>query len=233
MSALSWAQQFIDTHGDTLPPECVEFLSSQIVELEKEPVDVAPLPPDPKKPTIIRDRKGLEKAASELAIDVELAFDIETAGLDPLRGEIVGLGFATGELAYYVPTGHRFQADGSLLPDQLQVSTVARALKLAERRMIAHNAKFELRWLRRHAGIECHFIWDTMLGAALLRSDLSAKLKDAGPRELDVPDWSLPKDEMKNMQFLPVPRVADYCAADCYYTFLLYRKQIRCLASNT
>src|SRR5262249_49173660 len=50
-----------------------------------------------------------------------------------------------------------------------------------------HNAKFELAWLRRHAGIDPDFAWDTLLAARLLRPDLDAGLKAVAERELDAP----------------------------------------------
>ena len=69
-----------------------------------------------------------------------------------------------------------------------------------------------------------------MLAARLLRSDLPAELKDLAVRELDVPDWGLTKADIERVQFLPIERVARYCAKDCRYTLELYRRQRACLA---
>ena len=197
--------------------------------LDEQPEHAVALAPDPKKPLIVRDHDTLEKAASSILANADVAIDLETSSLNPRRGEIVGLGIAVAGRTFYFPTGHRSQSDQRLLPDQLPLSDVVTALKLVERPLIAHNGKFELRWLRRHAGIDCHFTWDTMIAAALLRSDQPANLKAVAARELDVLDWSLPAKEMPHLQFLPIDRVAAYCAADCFYTLELYGRQRRCL----
>ena len=60
-----------------------------------------------------------------------------------------------------------------------------------------------------------------------------ADLKDLASRVLDVPDWSLCKEEIKATQFLPVERVARYCAKDCRYTLELFWRQQVCLDSAT
>jgi ribonuclease D len=117
-----------------------------------------------------------------------------------------------------------------LLPDQFTAPEVAAALGLGRLPLVAHNAKFELKWLRRHAGISPHFVWDTMLVARLLRSDLPSGLKETAVRELDVPDWGLSKEELGRIQFLPIDRVARYCAKDVWYTLQLMRRQQACLA---
>jgi hypothetical protein len=58
---------------------------------------------------------------------------------------------------------------------------------------------------------------------------LPADLKTLAGRELDVPDWGLSKAEIKRLQFLPIEVVAAYCAKDCAYALLLYRRQLACL----
>jgi DNA polymerase I-like protein with 3'-5' exonuclease and polymerase domains len=96
--------------------------------------------------------------------------------------------------------------------------------------MIGHNAKYEYKWLFHHGKIRCQFAWDTMIAARLLRSDLPADLKSLAARDLDVPEWDLPKGEKARIRFLPIEDVAAYCAKDCWYTLMLYRRQKECLA---
>jgi hypothetical protein len=70
-----------------------------------------------------------------------------------------------------------------------------------------------------------------MLAARLIRSDLSADLEDLAVRVLDVPGWEFTAAEIKRIQFMPVERVALYCAKDCRYTLQIFEAQQRCLKS--
>lgn len=224
----AWASTLIDKLGPGLRDEDRALLNSQIRGIANKNQLASALPPDPTAVTIVRSQQHLRQVIELLAKAPEVAIDLETSSLDPLAGEIVGVGLSAACGNYYVPINHRFEASGLLRPDQLPLETVATALRLGELPLVAHNAKFEYRWLRRHAGIECRFVWDVMLAARLIASHLGAELKELGSRELDVPDWSLSQQEMKRMQFLPIEQAARYCAKDCYYTLELMRRQQLC-----
>ena len=58
---------------------------------------------------------------------------------------------------------------------------------------------------------------------------LPAGLKEMATRELDVPDWGLPHADLQRIQYLPIDRVARYCAKDAYYSLDLMRRQQQCL----
>jgi DNA polymerase I-like protein with 3'-5' exonuclease and polymerase domains len=225
-----WARGLLNRATNDWSDEEQAVLDGQITSLANVEPSAAILPPDPTAPTIVRDRKALKQVAARLRESPEVVIDIETSALDPFVGEIVGMGLSTAEANYYVPTGHRDRETKLIRPDQLPTDAVARVLRLEELRLVAHNAKFEFRWLRRHAGVTCRFVWDVMLAARLIASHLPAQLKDLAPRELGVPDWSLSKEEIQIIQILPVERVAHYCAKDCRYTMDLFRRQQSCLA---
>ena len=224
-----WVEGMIGELSRQLPAEEMAVLKSQANALNEATPTCKMLAPDPTKPTIVRDQDGLADLAAKVAVAAELTVDLETQGLDPHRGQIVGVGLAVGESTFYIPTSHRFETDGALRPGQLPLIDVMAALRLQEKSLIGHNAKYETKWLSYHGGVKCHFTWDTMIAARLLRSDLPADLKDLAVRELDVPDWGLSKAELKRIQLLPIEMVAAYCAKDCWYTTMLYRRQQACL----
>ena len=226
----SWARRLIGELPDDTPAEELAVLNSQVSALTAAAPAANLPPPDPTAPQVVRDRKDLKQVARLVGEADEVIIDLETSSLDPRSGEVVGVGLAITGGNYYLPVGHRFEETGRLRPDQLPLDVVVRELRLADLPLIAHNAKFEFRWLRRHAGVACRFIWDTMIAARLLRSDQSAELKDVAARELDVPDWGMTKADIERVQLLPIERVARYCAKDCYYTLELYRRQRSCLA---
>jgi len=225
----AWARRALEGLPDDIPEDERTLLALQVEELAEAAPSASAPPPDPTSPRIVRDRDGLEAVGRLLAESPEVVIDLETSSLDPRAGEIVGLGLAVAGGCFYLPVHHRSEADSLLRPDQLPLDAIVGELPLARLPLVAHNAKFEFRWLRRHAGVACTFIWDVMLAARLQRSDRSAELKDLAARELDVPDWGMTAAEIRRVQFLPIDRVARYCAKDCRYTLELYRRQRSCL----
>ncbi|MEI7684647.1 MAG: hypothetical protein WCL32_06445 [Planctomycetota bacterium] len=225
----AWARQALDAIANEISSDDRALLESQVAALAKATPSATPPPPDPTAATVVRDINTLKKVAAQLKDAPEVAIDLETSSLDPRIGEIVGIGLSASNVNFYFPIAHRCEVRKSLLADQLPVDAVVKVLCLDRLPLIAHNAKFEFRWLRRHAGVTCKFIWDTMVAARLRASHLPADLKDLAMRELDVPDWSLDKAGIKNVQFLSIERVARYCAKDCRYTLELYRRQRECM----
>jgi len=220
-----WARRILSELPDDIPDDERAVLDGQVRALIDQAGIADPLPPDPTAPKVVRDLKALERVNGIVGDAAEVVIDIETSSLDPTLGEIVGVGLATEAGNHYLPVNHRFEDSGLLRPDQLPLDVVMRGLGLAGIPLIAHNAKFEFKWLRSHAGEACTFAWDTMIAARLLRSDQSAELKDVAVRMLDVPDWGMTGADIARVQFLPVERVARYCAKDCRYTLQLYQRQ--------
>jgi len=228
----AWAEQLITIHGDQWSAEDLATLAEQVEALRCAAVCTpsTPLPPTPLTPTVVRTTAELAELAKALCGEPVVAVDLETTSLDPRCGQVVGIGVAVAARTFYVPLHHRDQQTGQLLPDQLLLAEVAAAVNFAELPLVAHNAKFELKWLRQHLGLTPHFTWDVMIAAALLRSDLPAGLKEVAVRELDVPDWGLSQADLQAIGFLPIARVARYCAADCRHILELYRRQVTCLS---
>jgi DNA polymerase I-like protein with 3'-5' exonuclease and polymerase domains len=229
LDVAAWSQAVLAENAAALSEDELAVIEGQLQSMAASAPPVALLPPDPTAASVVQDRKALKQVSKKLADAAEVVIDLETNSLAPRGGEIVGIGLSVADANYYVPTGHRFEESKLLRPDQLPVDVVAKELRLEQLPLVAHNAKFEFRWLRRHTGLACRFVWDVMLAARLLAAHLPADLKDLAMRELDVPDWALGKEEIERVQFLPVERVARYCAKDCYYTLELYRRQQACL----
>jgi len=226
-----WAElllsEFEQTGGTT--EHDLEILRHQVADLNTEEASDG-IEPKERKFEVVRSRQDLEQVAEAVAAADVVALDLETTSINHRNGEIVGVGLAISEQEFYVPVAHRFPETGEPVPDQLPLSVVVGVLDLTCLQLIAHNAKFELHWLRTHAGVNCTFLWDTMLAARLLRSDKRARLKEVAMRVLDVADWSLPKTDMGELAVMPVDTVARYCCLDCRMTRRLYEEQIKCLA---
>jgi len=230
VSAQDWAKNFVNSLKGSLSVSA-EYRAILETQLARFSTDTPCKPAgDPTQPTIIRDTAILDKVSGELSSASAVVIDLETSSLDHRHGEIVGIGLAIPTGAFYIPVAHRFEQSRELLPDQLSLATVADVIHLERMPLVAHNAKFEFKWLRRHLDFIPRFVWDTFLAAVLIRADQPASLKEVAQRELDVPDWGLSTQELERIQFLPIDQVARYCAKDVWYTLELMRRQQACLS---
>jgi DNA polymerase-1 len=143
----------------------------------------SPLSPAP-RPTVWRSKEGLGWIAAILANATRIALDIETYGtnkgdaLDPWRGEIRFLSLRGN-------TGGIWLIDLRSTGYDLGPLTTT----LEEKTIIAHNAKFDLLWLRTKCGLNLQRVFCTLTASRLLAAGLklSNKLDDCLERHLEVP----------------------------------------------
>lgn len=83
---------------------------------------------------------------------------------------------------------------------------------------VAHNGKYDLRWLR-HNGVDMLETFDTMIAAHLLDENRPKGLKPLAHTILGVADWSIPTDDLWTT---PIRKVLEYNGYDTWYTYQLY-----------
>jgi DNA polymerase-1 len=148
---------------------------------------------------LINDAEGVRNACRELADERLLGFDTETTELDPYRGDLRLVQFSTGR-ATYVFDLKNFGSNGSLRANS-DLAPLRDLLADAGKIKIAHNAKFDAKWVRYHLGAELNGIVDTFLASQLIAAGDSERrhsLADVAQfftgTELDkseqVSDWS-------------------------------------------
>lgn len=148
---------------------------------------------------LINDAEGVRNACRELAGEKLLGFDTETTELDPYRGDLRLMQFSTGRATYVIDL-KGFGSNGSLRlnPD---LEPLRDLLADREKLKIAHNAKFDAKWVRHHIGAELNGIVDTFLASQLIAAGDSERrhsLADVAQfftgTELDkseqISDWS-------------------------------------------
>ena len=115
---------------------------------------------------LVTDAEGVQKACRELANARYLGFDTETTELDPYRGDLRLVQFSTGKATYVIDLKN-FASNGSLRehPDLAPLRDV---LSDPARVKVAHNAKFDAKWVRHHLGVELNGIFDTFLASQLI-----------------------------------------------------------------
>lgn len=157
-----------------------------------------------------------------------VSYDIETTGFDYLdpEGEILMLGLSTGARHFIIPIGwpgapwRKVQRKlGSMLE-----------MALEGKKLVAHNGKFDNKWLASKLGWHPFQTFDTMLASHLLDENSANGLKPLSKLFFDADDYELPQPIDPRKTSLEV--AGKYCALDVHYTFRLYEKYKAELAAD-
>ena len=155
----------------------------------------------------IRDADGVRKACDELKGSEYLGFDTETTELDPYRGDLRLVQLSNGKNTVVVDLKpFRERGDVRSLPE---LAPLRDLLASTIETKVAHNAKFDAKWVRHHLGVEIGSVYDTYLASQLISagdSDRRHGLADLAQfflgTELDkteqISDWSA--DELSASQ---------------------------------
>jgi len=121
---------------------------------------------------LINDAEGLKKAIAELEKEPFLGFDVETTELEPYRGELRLVQLSNGRNTKVVDLR---AFGGGASPEDVQRLRKNPALQplrdlLGSRKQvkIAHNAKFDSKWVKHTLGIEIGAVYDTYLASVLV-----------------------------------------------------------------
>jgi len=150
---------------------------------------------------LVKDADGVRRACEELAGEPALGFDTETTELDPYRGELRLVQLSSVRKTFVFDllpfaSGESLAAHPALAPLRGLLGGDATV-------KVAHNAKFDAKWVRHHVGCEVNNLFDTYLASQLIsagdgerRHGLADVAKFFTQTELDkteqVSDWSTP-----------------------------------------
>lgn len=181
---------------------------------------------------LITDAEALAGACAELASEDVLGFDTETTELDPFDGEIRLVQFSNGRDTVVIDL-KPFAAKGD--PRTLSELEPLRRLIAADRPVkIAHNAKFDAKWVSHHLGVTLGGVFDTMLASQLIaagdqdrRHSLAEVARFFLDTEVDkteqVSDWSA--EELSHAQI-------EYAARDAAMMIPLREKIVERLRGD-
>lgn len=85
-------------------------------------------------------------------------------------------------------------------------------------KQIAHNGKFDSRWLR-HFGVNTRVTFDTLLACHLLDENRPKGLKPQAVSRLGVAPWGI---DTKDLDNTPLEEVLEYNALDTFYMYHIY-----------
>lgn len=157
----------------------------------------------------VTDAGAAARAVEELRRVGTLGFDTETTELDPYKGRLRLVQLSTGRSTYvfdvFKLSGEDARADQGLAP-------LRELLEDAAVTKIAHNAKFDLKWVRHHLGCETNGVFDTFLASVLIaagdgdrRHSLADVAKFFTDVELDkseqISDWNAAELSQSQLQY--------------------------------
>ncbi len=114
----------------------------------------------------IEDAEGLETAIEGFGHTGFVGFDSETTELDPLLGELRLVQLSDGKKTLIVDL-RKFAENGGLR-DATGLEPLRKLLSDERVVKVAHNAKFDAKWVRHHLGCELRGIFDTYLASQLI-----------------------------------------------------------------
>ncbi len=158
----------------------------------------------------ITDAEGLKKACAELQNTGFIGFDTETTELDPYRGDIRLVQLSDGKSTQVIDL-KPFAARGDLRTME-ELAPLRDLLSDTARIKIAHNAKFDAKWVRHHLGADLNGVFDTFLASQLI----SAGDQDRRHSLADVTQFFTGVELDKSMQ------VSDWSAAELSHSQVEY-----------
>lgn len=179
---------------------------------------------------LIKDESSLRAACERLSNAPVLGFDTETTALDPYLGELRLVQFSTGKRSVIIDLrffGDDLSSDPALAP-------LRRLIEAETPVKVAHNSKFDAKWVRHHLGCELGGIFDSYLASQLIaageserRHSLADVVQFFVGTELDksqqVSDWSA--NELSQVQL-------EYAARDAAILLPLYSQMTERLKAD-
>ncbi|KAK0038696.1 PolA [Biomphalaria pfeifferi] len=159
---------------------------------------------------LINDAEGVQKACESLKTEDYLGFDTETTALDPYDGIVRLVQLSNGNDTKVIDL--KPFADSGDLKTHPALTPLRELLSAPKPIKVAHNAKFDAKWVRHHLGIDVGGVFDTLVASQLIaagdqdrRHNLAEVANFFLGIEVDkseqVSDWSAPELSQSQIQY--------------------------------
>jgi DNA polymerase-1 len=115
---------------------------------------------------LIKDAERIKKVCDEFKEEDYLGFDTETTELDPYDGFLRLIQLSNGQSTYVIDL--KPFAEKSDLKTSDELAPLREILAASRPIKVAHNAKFDAKWVRHHLGTDVGGIFDTLLASQLI-----------------------------------------------------------------
>lgn len=115
---------------------------------------------------LINDAEGVQKACDLLKTEDYLGFDTETTALDPYDGIVRLVQLSNGNDTKVIDL--KPFADSGDLKTHPALAPLRELLSAPKPIKVAHNAKFDAKWVRHHLGIDVGGVFDTLVASQLI-----------------------------------------------------------------
>lgn len=182
--------------------------------------------PGPSRTSMVGDKKALRSLVAALITADAVSYDIETTGASEFDtgAALVSMALTLdhgGDLhVWNVPLCH---PDSPWLEKWTSVvKIIGKPMSLVPKR-IAHNAKFDTRWLRQFGVPDLTPTFDTIIAAALLDENRPKGLKPLALELLGADPWSVAVSAEQWWLVIPLDEILEYNGLDTWHTMRLYR----------
>ena len=169
---------------------------------------------------IISTKEDFLGLISKLSLAKVIALDTETTERFFKTEKLVGISLCVDvKEAYYIPLNH---LRGECLPSSFVLARLGLLLK--DKKVIMHNAKFDMEFLKQHGDIDIESFDDTMLMAHFLDTNQDLGLKKLVKKYLhvDMVDLDMVMEGCKSFGELDTQDAYMYACSDADCTLRLY-----------
>jgi DNA polymerase I-like protein with 3'-5' exonuclease and polymerase domains len=171
---------------------------------------------------IVETADESQRAFTDITSNSVVSLDTETSGLYPHTpgSWITSIGIGSEKYQWCFPLQHHTSRRKDR--PKLQRAMVSRLAKsLTSCKVVAHNGKFDARWIKKIFGIKIHIDFDTMLAHYNLDENKRHDLTGLSEEYFNADSYDIPLEEKWGIKG-KLERHCEYLAKDVYYTRKLY-----------
>jgi DNA polymerase-1 len=175
----------------------------------------------------ILDEHELERALAALDAAPLAGLDTETTALEPIAARLVGLSFAAGDTAWYLPLAHDYPGAPAQLALEPALARLKPWLESERHAKVCQNAKFDAHVLANHGVRLAGLAHDTLLESYVYESHERHDMDSLAARHLG---WkTITYDEVTGRGAARIPfsgvdiaRATEYAAEDADFALALH-----------